>query len=162
MYSLLTVSKCKQSRPTGCLLKWFSCCVPAPELRTQTGQPLNLKLSQQPHSSCHAVAASPAAAFQQDAGEHVGPHSVPSASVRFSLPHQVSHTSHGDRKPLLGCWSWFGGILTRDSAVCQSSCRRGRKARPFFGCLHRHIPVKLLRLIVVKMCQVDPFYANHN
>lgn len=75
--------------------------MPAPELRTQTVQPLNLKLNQQPHSSCHAVAASPAAAFQQDAAEHVGPHYVLSASVRFSLPRQVSHTSHGDRKPLL-------------------------------------------------------------
>lgn len=130
MYSLLTASKCEQSWAASCLQEWFSCCVPAPR-----AQNMSWAITESKNK--------PVATFHLPCCGHIIPCSI---SVRVwqgvwatfcicwplwatILLCQVSYTSDGTQKTVAGIlvmlWRSYN---QRQCCVCQSLCRRGRKA----------------------------------
>jgi hypothetical protein len=124
---------------------------------------LALKISQWPCSNRPAVAECFPTAFQhQTAWECM----VVFCTCRplWGLLFLMSPSSY--KSWILGLEWWDPAIRVVGSCLqtvlCLPALTRVRKASLFFGYLNRHIAQKLPGLIVVKMCQVDPFRANHN
>lgn len=164
MYSFLTTSTCEQSSPpAACSSSLALVCLHA-GLRTGAGQWLSLKRNQGPCSPCHAVAASPPQRFSSNMAamwDHVLDLQASKQSPLFVTPRLLYESWCTENI----CWDIGVGLVENwpEAVLCLSVLRQEREeARLFFDYLNRLIPSKLPRLIVVKMCQVDPLHANRN
>lgn len=90
--------------PAACWSDLAAVCL-HPELRTWAGQQRSLKISQQPHPGCRAVAPHPLPHFSRSTVGHVGPRSIPAGLCAAVLCHTTSwHTE-------THCWDVGDGLV---------------------------------------------------
>lgn len=149
--------------PTSCLLTWFSCRVPAPRARDMSWAMAESKKKSAATFHLRCCGRITPSALEGEHGGHGGP-----CSIHLGLQADYSVIpSFLYKSRCIGNHSWDIGVDLvapgPKTVLCLSILIQEREeASLFFSYLNRSIPWKLPRLIVVKMCQVAPFHANHN